>query len=143
MKIFYLIYLSSATELFSESDLNLLLNESRDLNSRNGITGMLLYKAGSFMQLIEGEKEKVLDLLAKIEIDKRHHKLQVLLKGEEDQRQFPNWSMAFKNLDRSLEQMPEGFSDFLTQTDSSDSVWANPTRCQKLLLSFKNTMQFV
>jgi len=51
-----LVYVSSATELFSDTQLENLLLRSRQNNSTLGITGMLLYKDGNFMQCLEGPK---------------------------------------------------------------------------------------
>ena len=55
--MFYLIYVSSAIKLMHDDELLLLLEKARENNSRLGITGMLLYKEGNFMQMLEGGKE--------------------------------------------------------------------------------------
>lgn len=47
-----LIYTSSAVELFREDELVELLKTSRDNNRRRGITGMLLYNDGNFLQVL-------------------------------------------------------------------------------------------
>lgn len=54
----------------------------RTNNERAGITGMLLYKDGNFMQLLEGEKEAVLRLHKNIIVDPRHKGFLTLLQGE-------------------------------------------------------------
>jgi hypothetical protein len=38
------------------------LEQSRENNLRLDVTGMLLYKGGNFMQMLEGEKDAVLGL---------------------------------------------------------------------------------
>jgi hypothetical protein len=48
-----LVYASSAKQLFSEEDLTALLQQSRDNNTRLGLSGLLLYKDGNFMQVLE------------------------------------------------------------------------------------------
>ncbi len=58
----YLVYVSSATKLFSEAELVELLRQARARNSHSGITGMLLYSNGNFIQVIEGEETIVLAL---------------------------------------------------------------------------------
>ena len=68
----FLVYVSSAVKLFSDEELVQLLEASRENNSKIGVTGMLLYKEGNFMQLIEGPEESVRSLHAKISIDPRH-----------------------------------------------------------------------
>ena len=52
--MFHLVYVSSAVRPFSKSELVELLNVTRDNNSRLGVTGMLLYRDGNFMQVLEG-----------------------------------------------------------------------------------------
>ena len=54
-----IVYVSSATRLFAAEDLVALLQAARDYNARIGITGMLLYKAGNFLQVIEGDAAAV------------------------------------------------------------------------------------
>jgi hypothetical protein len=51
----YLVYVSSAVKPFLSSELVDLLSKSHVYNTEVGITGMLLYKDGNFMQTIEGE----------------------------------------------------------------------------------------
>ena len=74
-----LIYVSSAVELFSAAELATLLETSRRNNAPTGITGMLLYKDGSFMQVIEGEEEEIHKLHSRISRDPRHAGLITLM----------------------------------------------------------------
>lgn len=67
----YLVYVSSAVKLFSSAELQQLLRGARENNSSRDITGMLLYKDGNFMQVLEGEKEPVLALRDRISRDPR------------------------------------------------------------------------
>ena len=60
--MFYLIYISSAVKLMNDDELLFMLEQAREKNLRLGLTGMLLYKNGSFMQMLEGDKQTVLDL---------------------------------------------------------------------------------
>ena len=65
-------YSSAAVAPFSERELTELLTIARVNNGRLGVTGMLLYHEGSFLQALEGD-ERVLDVLfTKISKDKRH-----------------------------------------------------------------------
>lgn len=54
-----LIYGSSSTDRFSEADLVPLLQQAREKNQRLNVTGMLLYRDGNFLQVLEGERETV------------------------------------------------------------------------------------
>jgi hypothetical protein len=97
--MYRMVYVSSATELFSDTQLKSLLSKSRQSNTAHGITGMLLYKDGNFMQCLEGPKDLVLNLDAKIKSDPRHRGMLVLLKEENVEPQFNEWAMGFKKID--------------------------------------------
>lgn len=93
-----LVYVSTAVKPFTGSELFDLLSHSREKNTRRGITGLLLYKDGSFMQALEGEEEGVRSLYAAISADARHYHVITLVDMPIAERQFPNWTMGFKNL---------------------------------------------
>jgi hypothetical protein len=93
-----IVYISSAVPPFSDSDLIALLKQSRNKNAELEITGILLYKDGDIMQLLEGPKEAVKKLAQTIYADKRHRGIIQLLQRNISQREFPDWSMEFENL---------------------------------------------
>ncbi len=94
-----LLYISTATSPYSKDDIMDILNISRQFNSRNDITGLLLYHEGSILQVLEGEKEVIEDLFYnKICLDKRHHGIIELLNHEIKERSFEDWSMGFKQI---------------------------------------------
>src|ERR1019366_9211818 len=53
-KLFRLAYVSTASKLFSSAELWEMLKESNARNKEAGVTGMLLYKDGQFMPVLEG-----------------------------------------------------------------------------------------
>ena len=63
--IFELIYYSTASPDLSKNDILNILENSRDFNSKNEITGCLLYHNNEFVQLIEGEEEAVKNCMLK------------------------------------------------------------------------------
>jgi hypothetical protein len=75
-----------------------LLRVARDKNARLGITGMLLYKDGAFIQALEGDEPVVQSLYDEIRHDQRHGHITILSEMEIAARQFPNWSMEYKDL---------------------------------------------
>ena len=138
--LFCLVYVSSAVDLFSTEDLVALLETSRRNNTRDGVTGMLLYKAGNFMQVLEGEEDKVRTVHERIERDPRHRGLITLLEQRSDARQFGGWSMGFRNLaDPSLRDVP-GFSEFLNVSLNNARYFGQPSRVQRLLRTFRQSM---
>lgn len=138
--LFSLVYVSSASELFTTEDLVALLDTARRNNTRDGVTGMLLYKAGNFMQVLEGEEQKVRTTHDRIARDTRHRGLITLLEQRNDTRQFGAWSMGFRNLaDPSLRELP-GFSEFLNVSLDNARYFAKPSRVQRLLRTFRQSM---
>ena len=115
--ISYLVYVSQAVPELNNAALEAILAESRAYNSRKNITGVLLFVAdrdgngGSFMQLLEGDKEEIDELRRRIFEDARHHTKIVLEKGTKPSRDFSDWSMAFKSIAQSDLADHEQFSD--------------------------------
>lgn len=137
MSLYYLVYVSSAVNLMKEPELAELLNQAKENNSRNNITGMFLYKDGSFMQALEGEEKDVLQLYDKILKDPRHKGVITLLKGALKERQFSKWSMAFTNINSLNQLKRDGYSSFLKKPFTEDYFGSHPSGALKLLLSFK------
>lgn len=138
--VYFLLYVSSATNLFSRTDLEVILDMSRRNNTALAVSGILLYKDGNLMQLLEGEKQAVVNLYAKIGQDPRHHDLTMIWDGTEDQRQFPSWSMAFRSLDGPDARSIPGYSEFLTTPLTSSQLTTDGTHCLQLLNLFKTSM---
>jgi hypothetical protein len=138
--VFFLVYISSATQPFSVDDLSTLLAVSRKNNAELGITGMLLYKDGNFMQVLEGDERTVRALYEKIGVDPRHSGEITLLQGFVDERQFPDWSMGFRDLNSPEIRATQSYSEFLNTPLTGQEFSGDPSRSQKLLLTFKRTM---
>jgi hypothetical protein len=107
-----IIYSSAAVAPFSERELTELLTIARVNNGRLGITGMLLYHEGSFLQALEGDPRTLDALFAKIGKDTRHHRVVILLRREIEAPQFDQWKMGFAST-KGLPQSMPGFSDYL------------------------------
>ena len=137
MKLIAITYECSANKTFTEEDLVDLLKQSREKNTRLGITGMLLYKDGVFLQVIEGEERVVEKLYATIEKDSRHQGCYQLRWEVIRERRFPDWSMGFKNLQDIDIRATPGYSPFMNEPLSSPSLQADPSRATKLLLLFR------
>jgi hypothetical protein len=91
----YLLYCSAAVRPLHDEQLADLLEEARAYNKRHGITGLLCYDEGHFVQVIEGRPSDVNRLFARIERDPRHHHVQVLCRGTSIRREFIDWHMVF------------------------------------------------
>ncbi|MEL6740161.1 MAG: BLUF domain-containing protein [Planctomycetota bacterium] len=89
------IYVSKAVRPMGDDDLAMLLEHARTNNEKLGITGMLLYRDGDFLQVLEGPKDAVLMLYSKIIRDQRHHSIATLTNADVPERGFGDWTMAF------------------------------------------------
>jgi Sensors of blue-light using FAD len=138
--MFSLVYVSSAVRQFSKAELLTLLEKSRENNTSLGISGMLLYKDGNFLQVLEGEEQQVRALYAKITDDLQHKGSMALLQGFENERAFPDWSMGFRDLRSPEATATPGFNDFLNVPLTTAEFSLQPGRAKKLLLLFKKTM---
>ena len=72
-----------------------ILARSRRNNTRDGVTGGLLFSDGCFAQVLEGPMEAVMAAFERIQCDERHGEIIVLQSGPVAQRHFSDWSMAF------------------------------------------------
>jgi hypothetical protein len=138
--MYSLTYVSSATRPFTQQELRSLLVVARTRNDRSGVTGMLLYKDGNFMQVLEGARDAVLAVKARIETDPRHRGILVLLSGDSPQRQFGSWSMAFRDLHGAEGLGLAGYDEFMNTPLTDPRFVDEPSACQKLLMIFKRSM---
>ena len=91
-----LLYVSNTAHNVTVGDLDNILTASRRNNSMLGITGLLLFIDGGFLQIIEGEERAVRELYARVANDTRHANPQLMLDREVPVRAFPEWSMGFE-----------------------------------------------
>jgi hypothetical protein len=76
-------------------DLQELLDHARRSNAAKGITGALVYAEGVFLQIIEGDKVLLEELMTRIRRDVRHESVFVLREGEVPAAIFGSWKMAY------------------------------------------------
>jgi len=108
----YIAYVSRQSHIMSEEDISALLSKCRTNNTQNGITGMLIYFDGTFVQFLEGPEENLNQLFAKISKDKRHQDVILLLDGQTEKREFADWTMAYKKLSVYEVNKIEGLKNF-------------------------------
>ncbi|WP_310556686.1 BLUF domain-containing protein [Flavobacterium sp.] len=99
--MYEIIYRSVAKPNISADDIAKILETARNFNSENEITGCLLFHNNEFIQIIEGEKSTLLNLYESIKKDKRHGNVMLLAEAEIQNRIFPNWSMAYYQLNEN------------------------------------------
>lgn len=136
-----LIYVSSSVKLLNTQELFDILRNARANNQKMDITGMLLYKGGNFMQVLEGPDEAVKNLYDSIQKDSRHSGITMLSEEKIVERQFSKWEMAFQNLDEMPIQNEAGYSQFLHDEFTADIYLENPNRAYIMLLTFRDNLR--
>lgn len=137
--MFRMIYVSTAKPSVNKETLVDILNQAREKNARLGITGMLLYKDGNFMQLLEGEEQVVRDLYDTIARDDRHFDSLAIFADQAEERMFADWTMGFHDLgDPALRSLP-GFAPFRDIDFSRKGVSADVAACLDVLAFFRNS----
>lgn len=135
--IHQLAYVSSATALFRTTDLVSMLNQARVLNARDDLTGLLLYRDGAFLQVLEGDRARVQKTYERIAADPRHTRVTTLIDATQAQREFPDWRMGFFALDDPAVLARPDVSAFLTEPLNHESFVNEPSRARRLLWMFK------
>ena len=93
--MYQLVYTSKAVQPVTDEYLMAILTFSQNNNWKLGISGMLLYVDGHFLQFLEGKKESIQSLYKKIQQDLRHTDVTILIESEAHELLFPGWAMAF------------------------------------------------
>jgi hypothetical protein len=138
MELYELIYVSVATAELSPADLKSLLDEVRPKNAQRDVSGLLVYRHGEFMQLLEGGKEEIFGVYRKVANDPRHRQVNLLWSGPIAERAFAGWEMAFIGPDDLANRKTAGYSDFLEQDFSALSLGGTPSMGKDFLLSLRN-----
>jgi hypothetical protein len=96
----HIIYASAAAQDLGASELAELLHRARIANELAGLTGMLLHtdSDGSFFQVVEGTTDSIDRLLQKLQVDKRHSNLTVIIREPIAERSFAGWTMGFASV---------------------------------------------
>jgi hypothetical protein len=76
-------------------DIQEILHCSRRNNLAAGITGALMFNAGVFAQVLEGDRARVEAIFERIQGDLRHAESTVMEFEPVESRGFPDWSMGF------------------------------------------------
>jgi hypothetical protein len=94
-----LLYVSRAVDTSAEM-IETILTKSRSHNPSSGITGILCYGGGIFLQAIEGGRTAVSELYSIIQNDSRHKNVELLHFEEISERRFSGWTMGQVNLSK-------------------------------------------
>lgn len=95
-----LMYASRAVPAVDQEELLAILRRSKTDNPADGITGVLCFSGGIFLQVLEGGRSAVNKLYNRIVADPRHTDIELLQYQEIGERRFAGWSMGQVNLAR-------------------------------------------
>lgn len=93
--LYHLTYRSIAIPEITIEQIEDILKTARNFNSKNDLSGCLVFSKGYFIQLLEGSKDTIKKLMESIDMDKRHTNIHILSEGETEERIFENWDMAY------------------------------------------------
>ena len=133
-----MLYVSSASSLFSDDQLVTFLRSWRDYNGKHNITGFLLYHEGNFIQVIEGPTPAIQNLVPAIQIDTRHHGMLILWNRSINQREFGEWCMGFRNSSELAPEDQRAFSTLLFDSRQDERFRLHGGVAHRMLLQFKN-----
>ncbi len=94
-----LLYCSRSVDP-SPAAIESILAQSRQHNPITGITGILCYGGGIFLQAIEGGRMAVSELYGHIQKDPRHKDVALLHYEEITERRFGGWTMGQVNISK-------------------------------------------
>jgi len=111
-----------------------IFSHARRQNAESGVTGVLSFKKGHYIQVIEGDDSVVDALYAKIRKDPRHTGVTTILNTSISERFFPTWSM------RLLQSLSKDLY-FLNFFDYNNSVFSSldPQKQQLIALFYSKT----
>jgi len=135
-----IIYYSTASVKFSESDLMKLLVATRKRNHQKGITGLLIYSDGNFMGVLEGPKIEVEKLIETIRSDKRHRGFTTAWSKPKTKRDFSEYLLVYKNCNQELSDKYPQLHKMVDDPDLGLSQISNAsTEVQVLIKTFLKT----
>ena len=98
-----IIYTSKSTIASSviEKEMLKISQQAKINNQKHNITGLLFFHNGLFIQVLEGEKQPLEQLMTRIEADNRHQQINRIIDEDISQRFFEDWQMDALNLNNS------------------------------------------
>lgn len=97
--MYRLVYVSTARENLTDSDIADILDVSQSNNHERYITGFLAHNGNHFMQALEGEEDEVTGIYANILKDNRHFGVVQIIGENITKRAFPDWAMNYFRAD--------------------------------------------
>ncbi|MFZ5482597.1 MAG: EAL domain-containing protein [Pseudomonadota bacterium] len=127
-----LIYVSRARQPMTAEALAQLQAEAATANRAAGISGCLIYREGCFMQLLEGQRERVQALYDRIRADARHGDCHLVLETPIAARAFRDWGMALPDVSLGLPEAAASLPRRITFLDLAE----DPRFCYEFITAY-------
>ncbi|MEC3910762.1 BLUF domain-containing protein [Sphingobium sp. CR2-8] len=119
MSLYQIMYISSATSMMTSQQCATIAQRSAINNSRDDVTGLLLFNSRRFLQVLEGPKDAVERIFARIHADPRHRAVVKLREAPIDAREFGAWAMAFDDPTQPSDMLKDKVAALLAQAGPS------------------------
>ena len=137
MPLTQLCYVSTAVRMMSGDDLTEILQTARRKNAERKITGMLVYKDMSFLQVLEGNRADIDEIFGTISEDPRHHRVTTLFEINIPQREFGEWAMGYYQPSADEFEFLDGYSEFMQSGLIHRSLFEDQSRARGILQHFR------
>jgi hypothetical protein len=127
------MYASRAVPAVDQDELVAILRKSKANNPSLGVTGVLCFSEGIFLQVLEGGRSAVNRLYNRIVGDTRHTEVELLQYQEIGERRFAGWSMGQVNMARLNRAMLLKYSETATLDPFSVSGSASMSLFEELV----------
>jgi hypothetical protein len=105
MEMHQLLYVSQAARNIPASDLDDILAAGRANNLTRDLSGILVHVDGGFLQILEGQRDAVMQMYGRIAEDQRHSHPRVLVDRTVAARAFGEWSLGYEHLKGTKDEM--------------------------------------
>ncbi|WP_236613013.1 BLUF domain-containing protein [Sphingobium quisquiliarum] len=95
MSLYQIMYISSAASPVPPAQCAQIAQDAAVRNSRDDVTGLLLFNGRRFLQVLEGPRQNVERIYERIGRDGRHRALVMLRRQDIAAREFGDWGMAY------------------------------------------------
>lgn len=138
MHLYQLLYLSKASRQMTMRDTLTIVDQAQRRNEADGITGMLCFGGGYFLQVLEGSHEQVNRTFYRIVGDPRHTDVRLVDFSLVRSRTFGDWSMRLINLDPPDRPTVAHRPSLVARDDTHPFFTTDPRMAYALLLELKN-----
>jgi len=94
MQLYRLAYASLVNKKLTKTDLRRILSKSVVNNTRDNVTGALLFNSGIFLQALEGPRSSLNVTYRRIAQDARHERVELIGMEPAKDRLFKAWTMG-------------------------------------------------